>query len=132
MISDCITVLNYLARRGTAESDAKKGKYGIELGLDPSSPEGLAYLADVNKADQVLAAFLRTLSDDTLQRLQALMYSGRQGDTSAPANKAEFLARNQTKEEIVRTICEKRPALDAYFTTALQRAKAEGFDIENF
>lgn len=80
-------------------------------------------------------AFLRELLDgldlDTLRRVEAVMYSGR-GDGSPVELPPELAENHPTKDDVVRTIIEKLPNLDDYLERGLDRANAEGIDLDTF
>jgi hypothetical protein len=110
-----------LARDAEVSDELKRQAYGMDdLGLDPFSDDGRAYVNDPNPKVETLETFL-----------QALMYSGRDRD-SAAALKKYFRDRNEDKDEIVRTICEKRMNLGVYFRDGLQLAKDRKLDIDKF
>jgi hypothetical protein len=90
-----------------------------ELGLVALSDDARAYVNDPNPGIEALEEFLDLLELQTLERLPALMYSGRPGEGSAEAMKKEL--EGDSKEGIVRTIA-----------TALERAHAEGWISNRF
>lgn len=59
------------------------------------------------------------------------MYSGR-GDGSADELRKQPAASHQSKEDVVRTIVEKRVSFDPYFDRGLDRAKVDGLDLDTF
>lgn len=121
-----------LAKAADVSDDLKKQAYGMnDLGLDVFSDDGMAYVSDPNPAVQALKILLSSLELETLQRLQALMYSGRDND-SAIELKKYFLKNNETKGEIVRTIAEKRMNLSVYFKDGLRLAEQQKLNIDRF
>lgn len=132
-IRECVTLIQGFAREGQLAARLKKQAFGMDddLGIYALSDDGLAFSQDSNVGDVHLKDFLESLELETLQRLQALMYSGR--DKQSPRFvKAAFLKRSDTKEEIVRTIFEKRPSLETYFTRGLEQAQKENLDLDTF
>jgi hypothetical protein len=101
-----------------------------ELGLVALSDDARAYVNDPNPGIEALEEFLDLLELQTLERLPALMYSGRPGEGSAEAMKKEL--EGDSKEGIVRTIAEKQMNPGTYFSTALERAHAEGWISNRF
>lgn len=121
-----------LAKAADESGELKRQAYGMDdLGLDPFSDDGAAYMQDTNPFVYTLKIFLNSLELETLQRLQALMYSGRDND-SAVAVKKEFQKRNETKTEILRTIAEKQMNLSVYFGNGLRIAEEHKLNIDRF
>ena len=93
-----------------------------------------AILVGSNDADQA-ETFLRNLLDgldlDTLRRLEAVIYSGR-GDGSPVELRPVLAVNHPTKDDVVRTIIEKLPNLYDYLERGLDRANAEGIDLDTF
>jgi hypothetical protein len=112
--------------------ELKMKAFGIDddLGVDLSSDDTLAYFKDQNPGIEALRDFLDSLDVEMLKRLQALMYSGRPNEPDAKFLKQRL--GTEAKEDIVRTMMEKRPSLPTYFWKALDRARREGLDIEKF
>jgi hypothetical protein len=102
----------------------------IELGI-ALDEKTLARFREINIGEESLKHLLQSMDLGTLQRLQALMYSGRDGQ-SAPFIKQDFLSRYETKEDIVSTIMEKRMSLQLYLDRGLEQARKEGVDIDSF
>jgi hypothetical protein len=59
------------------------------------------------------------------------MYSGRD-DGSAIELREQLADSHSSKEDVVRTIMEKRVSFDPYFDRGLDRAKADGIDLDTF
>lgn len=78
-----------------------------------------------------LEKFLAGLGVEDLRRIEALMYSGR-GDGSASDLRQQLAENRSSKEDVVRTIMEKRASFDPYFDRGLDRAKADGIDLDTF
>lgn len=121
-----------LAQDADVSDELKRQAYGMNnLGLDPFSDDGRAYVNDPNPKVETLEILLNSLELETLERLQALMYSGRDRD-SAIGLKKYFRDRDEDKEEIVRTICEKRMNLATYFRDGLKLAQEHNLNIDKF
>jgi hypothetical protein len=68
---------------------------------------------------------------NTLRRIEALMYSGR-GDGTAIELRQQLAESHPLKEDVVRTIMEKRVSFDPYFDRGLDRAREDGLDLDTF
>lgn len=87
--------------------------------------------ADKAQAEDFLRKLLDGLDLETLRRVEAVMYSGR-GDGSPVEVRPVLAVNHPTKDDVVRTIIEKLPNLDDYLERGLDRAKAEGIDLDTF
>ena len=96
-----------------------------------SSPRNSGGQQRTAQAETFLRELLDGLDLDTLRRVEAVMYSGR-GDGSPVALRPELAENHPTKDDVVRTIIEKLPNLDDYLERGLDRAKAEGIDLDTF
>ena len=99
------------------------------LGVDFSDPDVRARFADINAGKDALAAFINDLTTEDLARIHALMYSGRD-NVDAEYFKRHFA--DESREDFVRTILEKRMSLPVYLTKAVARAKAANLDLDSF
>lgn len=71
------------------------------------------------------------MDEETVRSIEAVMYSGRNG--SLAVDERNYLRlNNPSKEDVVRTIMEKRVSFDPYFDQGLDRAKADGIDLDTF
>ncbi|EGQ8095658.1 DUF3775 domain-containing protein [Vibrio cholerae] len=119
------------------QSEKLKARYGIkDLGLNMQEPKHMEYVFECNKISEELSDYLKTLSDDDLSQLVALMYAGR--DRLAFNKKDEF---NQYYESIkeqgftnrntcIRKICEKEMSLSTYYSRALNMVHSLNFDVD--
>lgn len=117
-----------------AKIDAELDKlHGInrDLGIRHGDPKEIARRQAINAAEVELEQYLNRLDSDTLRRIEALMYSGR-GDGSAIELRQQLASHNESKDDVVRTIMEKRVRFDAYFDRGLGCAKADGIDLDTF
>ena len=102
-----------------------------ELGFVMFDEKTMARYRDVNVGLHALTQFLNSLELETLRRIEAIMYSGRDNEP-ATTLKEQLKLPHETKKDVVRTITEKRMNLDVYFDRGLDRARRDGIDIESF
>ncbi|HJQ83769.1 MAG TPA: DUF3775 domain-containing protein [Candidatus Binatia bacterium] len=98
----------------------------MEVAPDQRLPD-----SEVRKSKPGLQAYLETLSESELAKLQTLMYLGRDRD---PSGDIQALHRDLVKvthgrEDLVRTLVEKVPLRD-YLAEGLKVARDTGYDIE--
>jgi hypothetical protein len=155
-VKECARRIQELADLGNKAEEQKKQAFGMgELGISLLDPDSVAIAYDPNIGDDDLLKFLKSLDTETIRRLHALMYSGREyhpmldvaapdsesepeiesesedeSSESAPEFKKYFL--EDSREDMIRTIAEKRPTLRNYFDRALIRASEEGVDLDTF
>jgi hypothetical protein len=68
---------------------------------------------------------------EVLLKLEALMYFGRDRDTTFAEKLEVFRRRREARSDIVRTILEKVPACGRYFCDAVERLLEEGEDVNS-
>jgi hypothetical protein len=132
-LAEIIERIRELAR-DAAQVDAELDKaHGInrDLGIRYGDPKEIARRQAINAAEVELEEYLDSLDTDTLRRTEALMYSGR-GDGPAVELRDQLSTNRHTKEDVVRTIMEKRVSFDPYFDRGLDLAKADGIDLDTF
>jgi hypothetical protein len=132
-VAEIIERIRELAR-DAAQVDAELDKaHGIDqtLGIRYDDPKAIARRLTTNSAEVELEEFLSALDMETLRRVEALMYSG-SGDGSAIELREQLADSHSSKEDVVRTIMEKRVSFDPYFDWGLDRAKADGIDLDTF
>ncbi len=131
-VAKCIARIRRIAKIANDIEVSLDQLHGIdrEFGMKLNE-KTLARIGDVNVGERVLERFLDSLDMDTLRRIEALMYSGRD-DQSAPALKRELKLPHETKEDVVRTIIEKQMNLDVYLDRGLDRARRDGIDLDSF
>jgi hypothetical protein len=117
-----------------AKLDAELDKrHGIDrtLGVDVFDSKAIERRYATNDGEVRLEEYLNSFDLETLRRIQAVMYSGRDG---VPAVDEREVLRETTgtKEDVVRTIMEKRVSFNPYFDRGLDRAKADGIDLDTF
>jgi hypothetical protein len=132
-VAQIIERIRKLARVAARIDSALDELHGInrDLGIRYGDPKTQARIRDTNEAEVELEEFLNGFGLETLRRIEALMYSGR-GDGSAVELRGQLALNHETKEDIVRTILEKRVSFDAYFDRGIDRAKADGLDLDTF
>lgn len=109
-------------------------KYGIDttLGIQMHDPSCIEWaLADRPKVREI-ETYLSVLDYDTLLWLETLMYFGRRDDNSDISSLHSYLSNlKDSKEEIVRTIVEKRGAYPHYFVKAMNTLSQGNIDIDS-
>lgn len=156
-VKECVRRIQELADLGNKAEEQKREAFGMdELGISLLDLDSIAMAYDLNVGDEDLLKFLKSLDTETIRRLHALMYSGREyhpmldapapdsdsesetesesedgfDSESAPEFKKFFL--EDSREDMIRTIAEKRPNLRNYFDRALVRSREEGVDLDTF
>jgi hypothetical protein len=112
-VSEIIKRIREMATEA-AKIDADLDKlHGInrDLGIRHGDPKEIARRQAINAAEVELEEYLDSLDTDTVRRIEALMYSGR-GDGPAVELRDQLSTNRHTKEDIVRTIMEKRVSFD--------------------
>src|ERR1039457_612972 len=103
--------------RSAKEIDAGLDKqHGIDrtLGVDYFDEKFVARRYAMNAAKVEMEEYLNTLDTETLRRIEAVMYSGRSGGAAAVDQRDDLRVNTPTKEDVVRTIIEKRMNFDPY------------------
>jgi hypothetical protein len=101
------------------------------LGWRYGGPKTVVRRQATNSAEVELEDYLNTLDIGALRRIEAVMYSGR-GDGSAVELLDQLAVSHPSKEDVVRTIMEKRVSFDPYFDRGLDQAKVDGLDLDTF
>jgi hypothetical protein len=130
-VKKCVDLLIKMARLAEQTSDQLDELHGIdkELGIDFSDEKTRARLNEINVPEEIMREFLEILDDETLHRIHAIMYSGR--DNMSPQILKKQFSKD-SKKEVIRTICEKRPALEVYLEKGIDTVNKHGLDIETF
>jgi len=119
-----------IANRTDATLDELHG-LDTELGINFFDPVTWDRMKETNIGEHALAKLLAALPLADLERIHALMYAGRD-DESSTYMKAYFLKHQESREDMERSIAEKRPALHTYFNHALQRVLKDGVNVDAF
>jgi hypothetical protein len=94
------------------------------------SDEKMARIAkDPNVPDQQLEQYLNNMPLESLQRVHALMYSGRD-IVDARLYREQF--KNETREQLIHPIMEKRSNLAMYLRGGLKQAGKDHLDLGKF
>jgi len=109
-------------------------EYGVDttLGTNITDTKGIEWaMADRPKVREI-ETYLMELDYDTLLWIETLMYFGRRDDNSDIYSLHSYLSKHDdSKEEIVRTIVEKRGAYPHYFVIAINTLSQENIDIDS-
>ena len=133
-VAQIIVRLRDLARSAEQIDVQLDKQYGIDrtLGVEISDPKARERRYATNSAAEQMEEYLNTLDIEVLRRVQAVMYSGRQGADAAIDERDTLRTTCSTKEDVVRTIIEKRVSFDPYFDRGLDRAMEDGIDLDSF
>jgi len=133
-VAQIIDRLRDLARSAKQIDTQLEKQYGVDrtLGVEISDPKARERRYATNTAAEQMEEYLNTLDIEILRRVQALMYSGRQGADAAVDERDTLRTTCSTKEDVVRTITQKRVSFDSYFERGLDRAKEDGIDLDTF
>ena len=133
-VAQIIERLRDLARSAEQIDMQLDKQYGIDrtLGVEISDLKARERRYATNTAADQMEEYLDGFDIEILRRVQAVMYSGRQGADAAVDERDTLRTTCSTKEEVVRTIIEKRASFDPYFDRGLNRAKKDGIDLDTF
>ena len=115
-----------------AEDRQLERKHGIDttLGINAFDPQVMKWAFEDRPEVSKSKAYLNELDHGTLLKIETLMYFGRDGGDLKSVG--SYLADlDDSKEEIIRTIVEKRGAYPIYFQKALDNLKKQGIDVES-
>ena len=114
-----------------AESVRLDEKHGIgpETGLRLDDIQTAMRLLEINREEEKLKAYLGTIEYETLLKLVALLYFGRDRDASFSEKLDGVRRRKVARSDMVRNILEKVPSCGRYLTDAVERLREEGVDV---
>jgi Protein of unknown function (DUF3775) len=106
-------------------------KHGIDLatGLRLGDVQSTMRLLDLNREVERLKASLGNMDYETLLKLVALMYLGRDRDASFPGKLDLIRRRKEARPDLIRAILEKVPSCGRYLSDAVERLREEGVDV---
>lgn len=106
-------------------------KHGIDptMGLQLFDEQSTIRLLETNREAEKLRAYLGTMDYETLLKLEALMYFGRDRDAPFAEKLDAFRRRKEARADIVRTILEKVPTCGRYFADGVERLLEEGVEV---
>ncbi len=106
-------------------------KHGIDpaIGLRLFDPQSTIRMLDVNQEAERLKRYLSIVDYETLLKLEALMYFGRDCDSPFAETVERCRRRREARSDIVRAVLEKVPACARYFSDAVERLVEEGVDV---
>lgn len=108
-------------------------KHGIDptIGLRLFDAKTMIRMLEINQEAEKLKAYLGSIDYETLLKLEALMYFGRDRDATFAEKLEYFRRRKEARSDIVRTVLEKVPACGRYFSDAVERLLEEGADVNS-
>jgi alpha-glucuronidase len=115
-----------------AEDARLDAKHGIDrsMGIDFFAENSIARRFEENEVETELHARLMECDEDTLLKIMALYYYGRDRDGSTYAETLNYFRGREQKEGIVRTIMEKQPAWQHEFGIAIAALRNEDLDLD--
>jgi hypothetical protein len=131
-VRDVLQLLMEYQPRIEEESRRLDAKHGIDrsLGIDFFAENSIARRQEENAAENELQSRLLACDEETLLKVMALYYYGRDRDGSKYAETLAYFRGREKKEGIVRTIMEKQPAWQQKFGIAIAALRKEGLDID--
>ncbi len=116
-----------------AENVRLDGKHGIDqaAGLRLFDEQSTIRMLETNREADKLRAYLGSTDYETLLKLEALMYFGRDRDATFAEKLDSFRRRREARSDIIRTILEKVPACGRYFVDGVERLLEEGTDVNS-
>jgi hypothetical protein len=120
------------ARRAATEDQILDKKHSIDAscGINPFEENVIKRAFEINLQEEQIEEYLNELDSDTVLKLEALMYFGRDGGSLTEVERY-FIELGEEKEEIIRTIIEKRAAYPFYFERAISNLKNSGVNAEH-
>ena len=108
-------------------------KHGIDpaVGLRLFDPKSTIRMLESNQAAETLKRYLSTVDYETLLKLEALMFFGRDRDATFAEKLESCRRRKEARSDIVRTLLEKVPACGRYLSDAAERLLEEGVDVHS-
>ena len=132
-VAQIINDIRKLARMAAKIDSTLDALHGInpDIGIRHGDPKAQARAHAKNEAEDQMEKYLDAIDLETLRRVQAIMYSGRENQPAVEIRQ-ELASNTEAKDGVVRTIIEKRGSLDLYFDRGLDQAKAAGIDLDSF
>lgn len=132
LLESVTEILKAIPAIGAAEVRLDE-KHGIDprSGLRLFDPQTMIRMLEINQEAERLKTYLRTVDYETLLKLEALMYFGRDRDATFAEKLEYFRRRKEARSDIVRTVLEKLPACGRYFSDAVDRLLEEGVDLNS-
>jgi hypothetical protein len=108
-------------------------RHGIDqaVGLRPFDEQSTIRMLEINREADKLRAYLGTTDYETLLKLVALMYFGRDRDATFAEKLDYFRRRREARSDIIRSILEKVPACGRYFVDGVERLQEEGAEVNS-
>jgi hypothetical protein len=132
-----ITYLIRASALAEAEDQQLRRKHGIDNTLydNPFDPQVVKWTFEDRPEESKIKGYLNELDHGTLLKIETLIYFGRRDDSENLRDLkslSSYLADlNNSKDEIVETIVDKRGAYPVYFQKALTKLKKQGIDVES-
>ena len=108
-------------------------KFGIDrsLGINPFDKKVIKRFYEKNAEEEKLKKYLKALNYETLLKIEAVLYFGREKEEDINEVILELAKLNEPKNDIIDTILEKLYACERYFPRAIAKAKKFGIDLNN-
>lgn len=105
-------------------------KHGIAraVGLRLFDEQSTIRMLEINREADKLREYLGSTDYETLLKLEALMYFGRDRDATFAEKLDACRRRREARSDIIRAILEKVPACGRYFVDGVERLLEEGTD----
>jgi hypothetical protein len=114
-----------------AEAARLDEKHGIDLtsGYGLGDVESTMRMLEINQEEARLKAILAAVEYETLLKLVALMYLGRDRDAGFPEKLEACRRRREPRSDLSRRILECVPSCARYFSDGVERLQEEGVDV---
>lgn len=107
-----------------------EAEHGTAEGFFVGERKAEGYFEATEFLDRKIKLYLESLPETELRKLQTLVYFGRGDDDDIFSLHEHLTSVSPTREDVIRTVVEKAPALSTYLLTALRRVERSGIDID--
>lgn len=133
MITDVIRAIQDAIPKIRSEEFRLDRKHGIDRtkGFDLFAEKSIERAFEDNVHEKELEETLMACDQESLLKVEALMYYGRDNDGSTFTQKLEYLREHyDSKAMIVRTMLEKLPALTRYLQKGEAKLRESGMSVD--
>ena len=136
---DAMTILKHIEKILKAiplifkDNEKLNKKYGIDTSsfINPFDKKVIKRFYEKNAEEEKLKKYLEALNYETLLKIEAVLYFGREKENDINEIILELAELNEPKNDIIDTIIEKIYACERYFPRAIAKAKKLGIDLNN-